>query len=142
MKPNPLELLNHFTVPCTSPSLLNRDFEISHLTARCITLTPLKIRIAQCTRIEVRVNRTFFFYSKDKFALLGAQNRFNKLPRLIDFAGRGTGNKRVFRQWTWRLAVSRRGSSPPVAYGYKHAKLFSHPLRVPLRPRSGLPREE
>ncbi len=47
MKPYPLELLNHFTVPCTSIALLNRDFEISLRSAGGITLTLLKIRIAR-----------------------------------------------------------------------------------------------
>src|SRR2546421_3722869 len=94
---------------------------------------------AECSRIKVRVNRTFFFYSKDKYSFIFAQKRFNDPSRIFVTAGIRTENSRELRRRFWRHEVSRPGSSLPVACDYRLGKLFSHPLRVLPRPRSGLP---
>src|SRR5258708_5713175 len=121
MKPNPLELLNHFTVPCTSDSLLNRDFEIALLSARCITLTPPKIRIARSvpeSRFE-SIEHSFFI-ARISLRYSARKNDSMNFSGFIVFAGKGTGNKREYRRWTWRLEASRLGSSLQVAYGYRY----------------------
>src|SRR6266403_5829577 len=77
------------------------------------------------------------FCGEDKFVFIFSAKTIHVEQWITVFAGRGTGNNTEFRRWTWRHAVFRCGSSPPVACDYRHGKLFSHLLRVRLPRQSG-----
>src|SRR5229473_6391454 len=140
MKPYPFELLNHFTVPRTSLALLNGDIEIWHPGAGPITLTPLKIRLARSvpeTKFESIEHSSFI--ANISLPKSGYKNDSVNFSGFCVSAGRETGNKKEFRRWIWRRAVSRPGSSLPVACGCRLGRLFSHPLPALLRLPSALP---
>src|SRR5258708_2314035 len=139
MKPYPLVLLNHFTVPCTSPSLLTGT---SRFRSAAPANNPNAVKDtnrAECIRIEVPVNRPFFFIAKINLYLSGHKTVLMDSAGITASPGRETGNSRESRRWTWHRVTSRRASSSRVLCVYRHGKLFSHPLRVPPRLRSGLP---
>src|SRR5260370_42415257 len=82
MKPYPLVLLNHFTVPCTSPSLLTGT---SGFRSAALANNPNAVKDtnrAECIRIEVPVNRPFLFIAKINFYLSGHKTDLMRAPAL------------------------------------------------------------